>query len=571
MSRQRKNLQEFRKKSSLVAGGAALAGLASLSNPVAAQAGEAAKKFTYDPSKGPTTPGLEIEGGIGNNVYKPHPFKETDQVIHYDLYDRITGEYKGTGYHPNPEYADPSAAIPTDPSVLSPDLHHHLLSTKTGMAIAGGAALASVAYGAMRLHQNNKIKKFELGSEVSGNHFGKNITGHVVGHEIKHSFGIPKGYVKVMNAEDQNIYDMHPKETNLTKTNILGLSENIFFGGQNFQIGDEVVQTKEDPNSIPVAAVYGSNVHGKVIDLGTEEHSHLVHIRDFHTGVIHTINKRYLKKIGSNQQEQEQMNEEYYDDASESPNLVPLVKSIMSGQPATTQDMFKDAMKEKLIQAVDFYKQTQLSGVFNDSPSAINEGKIRDFIYGGLNKWARGRPIGDRIAHPTGGLELGDYEELQKHLKANQSTMSEGKIDEPEFSNKVNAVRNLLLRHASKMHFDKIWNPEETTHKGFFSGEETKSYRKGYAVFEIKHPKKPSETLWVKVVGPNRDSGEQEGMRIPYATPYTLEFLHYNDPNNEGYTRKNQITHSQDLHHHDGYTDQFKILKGYLQSDKWKN
>lgn len=519
MSRQRKSLQEFRKKSSLVAGGTTLAGLASLSNPFAAQAGEAAKKFTYDPSKGPTTPGLEIEGGIGNNVYKPHPFKETDQVIHYDLYDRITGEYKGTGYHPNPEYADPSAAIPTDPSVLSPDLHHHLLSTKTGMAIAGGAALAGVAYGAMRLHQNNKIKKFELGSEVSGNHFGKDITGHVVGHEIKHSFGIPKGYVKVMNAEDQNIYDMHPKETNLTRTNILGLSENIFFGGQNFQIGDEVVQTKEDPNSIPVAAVYGSNVHGKIIDLGTEEHSHLVHIRDFHTGVTHTINKRYLKKIGSSQQEQEQMNEEYYDDASESPNLVPLVKSIMSGQPATTQDMFKDAMKEKLIQAVDFYKQTQLSGVFNDSPSAMNEGKI----------------------------------------------------DEPEFSNKVNAVRNLLLKHASKMHFDKIWNPEETTHKGFFSGEETKSYRKGYAVFEIKHPKKPSETLWVKVVGPNRDSGEQEGMRIPYATPYTLEFLHYNDPNNEGYTRKNQITHSQDLHHHDGYTDQFKILKGYLQSDKWKN
>lgn len=376
MSRQRKNLQEFRKTSSLVAGGTALAGLASLSNPVAAQAGEAAKKFTYDPSKGPTTPGYEFEQSIGNNVYVPRPHKDTDQVIGYDLYDKVTGEYKGGGHHLNPEYVDPSAVISTDPSVLSPDVHQHLLSTKTGMAVAGGALAIGAAYGAIRSHQNNKIKKFELGSEVSGNHFGKDITGHVVGHEIKHSFGIPKGYVKVMNAEDKNIYDMHPKETNLTRTNILGLSESLFFGGQNFQIGDEVVQTKEDPNSIPVAAVYGSDVHGKVIDLGTGEHSHLVHIRDFHTGVTHTINKRYLKKIGSSQinGEQNQMNEEYYDDASESPNLVPLVKSIMSGQPATTQELFKDAMKEKLTQAVDFYKQTQLSGVFNDSPTAVTEG-----------------------------------------------------------------------------------------------------------------------------------------------------------------------------------------------------
>lgn len=521
MSRQRKNLQEFRKTSSLVAGGTALAGLASLSNPVAAQAGEAAKKFTYDPSKGPTTPGYEFEQSIGNNVYVPRPHKDTDQVIGYDLYDKVTGEYKGGGHHLNPEYVDPSAVIPTDPSVLSPDVHHHLLSTKTGIAVAGGALAIGAVYGAIRRHQNNKIKKFELGSEVSGNHFGKDITGHVVGHEIKHSFGIPKGYVKVMNAEDKNIYDMHPKETNLTRTNILGLSESLFFGGQNFQIGDEVVQTKEDPNSIPVAAVYGSDVHGKVIDLGTGEHSHLVHIRDFHTGVTHTINKRYLKKIGSSQinGEQNQMNEEYYDDASESPNLVPLVKSIMSGQPATTQELFKDAMKEKLTQAVDFYKQTQLSGVFNDSSSAINEGKI----------------------------------------------------DDPEFSNKVNAVRNVLLKHAPKMHFEKVWHPEENTHKGFFSGKETESYKNGNAIFEIKHPKKPSETLWVKVTGPNRGSGYQEGMRIPYATPYTLEFLHYNDPKDEGYSHGNHITHSQELHHHDGYADQFKILKDYLKSDKWKN
>lgn len=60
-----------------------------------------------------------------------------------------------------------------------------------------------------------------------------------------------------------------------------------------------------------------------------------------------------------------------------SPDLLPLVHAAMNGDPATTQSMFADAMKEKMAAAIDAYKQVAMQNVFNE-PSEMDADDYED-------------------------------------------------------------------------------------------------------------------------------------------------------------------------------------------------
>jgi len=60
-----------------------------------------------------------------------------------------------------------------------------------------------------------------------------------------------------------------------------------------------------------------------------------------------------------------------------SPNLLPLVHAAMNGDPATTQSMFADTMKQKMAVAIDAYKQIAMQNVFNE-PSDLDADDYED-------------------------------------------------------------------------------------------------------------------------------------------------------------------------------------------------
>ena len=58
-------------------------------------------------------------------------------------------------------------------------------------------------------------------------------------------------------------------------------------------------------------------------------------------------------------------------------NMIPLVESIMNGEPASTQDIFGDIMNDKLAAAIELYRDASANDLFNE-PSEFDDEDYED-------------------------------------------------------------------------------------------------------------------------------------------------------------------------------------------------
>lgn len=128
--------------------------------------------------------------------------------------------------------------------------------------------------------------------------------------------------------------------------------------------------------------------------------------------------------------------------ADGSPNMVELVRAAMNGEPATTQDLFKNAMAEKLAVALDAYRQVAAQDMFNDEPSDADYEDFEDAEL--VAEWVDGPEDEDDFPDDDG---FDEDELIERSIDDMSDEELEDEIDKSRSFHQNDSVGNALARN----------------------------------------------------------------------------------------------------------------------------